>query len=386
MIAEKEMTALESSVAAEAGQSSAMNAENSIAQPHPDGKKNLQVLTKELRAIQRANDPNRLKTFTMQDLYETVHPGRPPIVDGLLYPGTYIFAGAPKVGKSFLMEQLSYHVSTGLPLWEFPVRQSTVLYLALEDTADRLAARMYRMFGVETTPNLYYAIEAGTISSNLEHQIRNFLREHPDTRLVIVDTLQLVRDDDNISCSYANDYAVMAKLMQMLPDPNAVCLLLVHHTRKQEAGDRFDMIGGTHGLTGAVDGSFVLYKEKRTSNLAILEVSGRDQQDQKLYLVRNPERLSWELDHTETELWKEPPDPVLDAVAAVVSPDHPMWTGTPTELKQAIHTDLKPNALSTKLNINVARLLREHGVRYWTKRTHDGRQITLMIETQRDDV
>ena len=105
MIAEKEMTALESSVAAEAGQSSAMNAENSIAQPHPDGKKNLQVLTKELRAIQRANDPNRLKTFTMQDLYETVHPGRPPIVDGLLYPGTYIFAGAPKVGKSFLMEQ-----------------------------------------------------------------------------------------------------------------------------------------------------------------------------------------------------------------------------------------------------------------------------------------
>lgn len=385
MIAAKEMTAPISSVAAEAGQSSEMNSVVSIAQTPPDGKKNLQELTKQLRAMQRENDPDHLQTFTMEDLYETVYPPRPPIIDGLLYPGTYIFAGAPKVGKSFLMEQLAYHVSTGLPLWEFPVRKGTVLYLALEDTESRLQARMYRMFGVETEPNLCFAVKAGTVAAHLENQIRNFLREHPDTRLVIIDTLQIVRDDDG-NISYASDYDVMLKLMQMLPDPNSVCLLLVHHTRKLEAGDKIDMIGGTHGLTGAVDGSFVLYKEKRTSNLAVLEVSGRDQQEQRLYLVRDSQRLSWELDHAETELWKEPPDPVLDAVAAVVSPVHPKWVGTPTELAQAICTELKPNALSTKLNVNAGRLLREYGVQYWNKRTHNGRQITLMVETQRDDV
>ena len=141
MIVAKEMTAPISSVAAEAGQSSEMNSVASIAQTPPEGKKNLQELTKQLRAMQRENDPDHLKTFTMQDLYDTVYPPRPPIIDGLLYPGTYIFAGAPKVGKSFLMEQLAYHVSTGLPLWEFPVRQGTVLYLALEDTESRLQAR-----------------------------------------------------------------------------------------------------------------------------------------------------------------------------------------------------------------------------------------------------
>ena len=385
MIVAKEMTAPISSVAAEAGQSSEMNSAVSIAQTPQDGKKNLQELTKQLRAMQRENDPDHLKTFTMQDLYDTVYPPRPPIIDGLLYPGTYIFAGAPKVGKSFLMEQLAYHVSTGLPLWEFPVRQGTVLYLALEDTESRLQARMYRMFGVETTPNLCFAVKAGTVTSHLENQIRSFLREHPDTRLVIIDTLQIVRDDDG-NISYASDYDVMLKLMQMLPDPNSVSLLLVHHTRKLEASDPIDRIGGSHGLTGAVDGSFVLQKEKRTSNLAVLEVSGRDQQEQKLYLMRDPERLSWELDHAETELWKEPPDPVLDAVAAVVSPDRPKWVGTPTELAQAICTKLKPNALSTKLNVNAGRLLREYGVQYWNKRTHNGRQITLMVETQSDDV
>ncbi len=380
MIAEKEMTAPVSSAATEAGQSSEMFAVASITQPPPEGKKNLIELARQIQAMNRANDPDHFRTFTMQDLYDTVYPGKLPLVEGLIYPGTYIFAGAPKVGKSFLMEQLAYHVSTGLPLWEFPVRQGTVLYLALEDTKERLSSRLYRMFGVEASPNLWFAVESGTLDSHLENQTRNFLREHPDTRLIIVDTLQRVREGGDGTYSYANDYAIITKLMQMIPDPNSVCLLLVHHTRKLEAGEKFDMISGTHGLTGAVDGSFVLYKEKRTSNLAVLEVSGRDQQDQKLYLVRDEERLSWELDHTETELWKEPPDPVLDAVAAVVSREQPKWVGTPTELAEVIHTELKPNALSTKLNINAGRLLHEHGVRYWNKRTHDGRQITLMLE------
>ncbi len=66
------------------------------------------------RKMQRIYDPAYLPTVSMQDLYETVYPSRPPIIDGLLYAGTYLFVGAPKVGKSFLMAQSGYHVSTGL--------------------------------------------------------------------------------------------------------------------------------------------------------------------------------------------------------------------------------------------------------------------------------
>ena len=368
-------------VAADREQSPPYVGEPSIPQSPAEHKEKLQEMVRRLRAMERENDPNRLRTFTMKDLYDTVYPGRLPLVDGLLYPGTYIFAGAPKVGKSFFMEQLAYHVSTGLPLWELPVRQGTVLYLALEDTKERLQKRMFRMFGAEETPNLCFATAAGEVNGNLADQLWNFLREHPDTRLIIVDTLQRVRGSDDGKYSYTNDYAVITQLMQMLPDPNAVCLLLVHHTRKQDAEDKHDMISGTHGLTGAVDGSFVLYKESRTSNRAVLEASGRDQQDLKLYLVRDQEHLSWNLERMETELWKEPPDPVLEAVAAVVNGEQPQWVGSPTELAKVIQTDLKPNALSAKLNVSASRLLREYGVRYRNKRTHDGRQITLMFDS-----
>ena len=66
----------------------------------------------------------------MPELYGTTYESKSAVIDGLLYAGTYLFAGAPKLGKSFLMLQLGYHVSTGTPLWGYPVRQGSVLYLA----------------------------------------------------------------------------------------------------------------------------------------------------------------------------------------------------------------------------------------------------------------
>ena len=152
--------------------------------------------------------------------------------------------------------------------------------------------------------------------------------------------------------------------------------------RKQQADDKFDMISGTNGLLGAADGGFLLSKEKRTSNKALLEIAGRDQQDQKLHLVRNQERLLWTLEKTETELWTEPPDPLLEAVAGLVNADSPTWQGTATALVDALGVDMKPNTLTMRLNVTAGRLFNEHGIRYKNTRSHAGRQIVLTYERQ----
>ncbi len=315
----------------------------------------------------------------MSELYENIYRNRPPVIDGLLYPGTYIFAGAPKVGKSFLMAQLAYHISTGRPLWNYTIKQGSVLYLALEDDYHRLQTRLYRMFNTESTKNLYFAICAKQISTGLNEQLQRFIFEHPDTRLIIIDTLQKIRDNIIENYSYANDYEIICHL-KSFADQNNVCLLLVHHTRKQKAGDRFDMISGTNGLLGAADGAFLLRKEKRTNNTATLEISGRDQQDQKLYLARDMERLTWQLEKVETELWKAPPEPILQAIAAFVNQENPEWCGTATELVEILHLDLKPNTLTMRLNINAGRLLDEHRINYENTRKHSGRQIKLSLD------
>jgi RecA-family ATPase len=172
----------------------------------------------------------------MSDLFDRVYQGKPPIIDGLLYRGIYLFVGAPKIGKSFFMAQLAYHVSAGTPLWNYPVRKGTVLYLALEDDYPRLQKRLYRMFGVAENENLFFSVSADSVGKGLDEQIHLFIRDHPDTSLVIIDTLQKVREAGGDNYSYASDYQIITAL-KTLAAQHGICLLLVHHTRKQNADD-----------------------------------------------------------------------------------------------------------------------------------------------------
>ena len=297
-------TALVSSAPTDAELSSVQSTTESITEKHAEIKEKQAVSavpdSPPVKEMKVSRDPRHLNTMTMKELYDSVYQSRPPVIDGLLYPGTYLFVGAPKLGKSFLMLEFAYHVATGTDLWEYPVRKGTVLYLALEDENRRLQDRLYRMFGMDCTENLYFGVEASQLHEGLLDQLENFVREHPDTGLIIIDTLQKIREIGDDRYSYANDYEVITRLKEFT-DRRDICLLLVHHTRKQQADDKFEMISGTNGLMGAADGAFLLHKDKRTSCAAVLEVSGRDQPDQTLYLNRNAETLVWDLEKAEAE-------------------------------------------------------------------------------------
>ena len=379
MVYEKRMTALDTSVGADEGRSLSNKTIDSITDEE-DEIKRFELME---QRIKNMSDLSFLSTVTMSELFNSVYQSKPPIVDGLLCQGTYLFVGAPKLGKSFLMAQIAYHVSTGTPLWGFPVRQGTVLYLALEDDYGRLQERLYRMFGTAENDNLFFSVSARQLGNGLDEQLTRFLREHPDAALIIIDTLQQVREVGGENYSYANDYQIMTRL-KSFADTYGVCLMVVHHTRKQKADDAFDMISGTNGLMGAADGAFLLQKEKRTSNTATLEISGRDQQDQRLFLLRDEKTLCWNLDHIETELWKAPPEPLLEEVAKRITTECPEWSGSPTELCAYLGVDMKANALTQRLNVNAGRLLQEYGILYWNKRSHAGRHVGLRL-ARRDD-
>ncbi|WP_370772581.1 AAA family ATPase [Ruminococcus callidus] len=370
MSEEKEMTAPNVSIGVDTEQSSIKETTNSIS----DQDVNFNPFDEFFKKI----DPSYMKTVTMQELYQDIYSKKPPVIEGLLYQGTYLFVGSPKIGKSFFMAQLAYHVSTGTPLWDYPVKKGTVLYLALEDDYRRLQERMYRMFGTDSTENLYFSVSSKPLGNGLTDQLSGFIREHPDTTLVIIDTLQKIREVDSDSYSYAKDYEIINQLKQF-SDSWGICLLLVHHTRKQKSSDNFDMISGTNGLLGCADGAFMLYKENRTSNKATLEISGRDQQDQKIHLIRDEEKLCWNFEKAETELWKEPPEPLLECIANLVTEENPTWQGTATELIEKLGLDMKPNVVSLKLNVNAGRLMNDYSIRYTNKRNHSGRMIFFSL-------
>ena len=295
----KKMTAQGSSVGADDGQSISKTYENSI--PTSGQKSNDEIVNSQdsleemYRRMQRMTDPRYLHTLTMTELFQTTYKSRPPVVEGLLYAGAYILAGAPKIGKSFLVAQIAYHVSTGQDLWGYKVHQGTVLYLALEDDFQRIQSRMFMMYGVNDTDRLHFTTAAGKIGNGLDEQLENFVRKHPDTRLIIIDTMQKIREVGGEAYSYASDYEIIGKLKEFA-DKHCICILTVHHTRKQPAGDSFEMISGTTGLLGCADGSLLMQKKKRTALEATIDVVGRDQQDQILYLEKDADTQIWNLE------------------------------------------------------------------------------------------
>ena len=377
----KEKTALATSVGADERQS-VQNTNNIIPTTDEHFNDSGEIYEENLQEMFfRMSHPYYLHTVSMTELYQTPYKSRPPIIDGLLYGGAYILAGAPKIGKSFLVAQIAYHISTGKRLWEYEVHQGTVLYLALEDDYQRIQSRMFMMYGVEDSSNLYFATAANKIGNGLDEQLEFFINEHPDTKLIIIDTMQKIREVGGEAYSYASDYEIIGRLKQFA-DKHCICVLIVHHTRKQPAGDTFEMISGTTGLLGCADGSLLMQKKKRTALEATIDVVGRDQQDQILYLSKDPNTQIWNLDRTETELHREPPDPVLEAVARLVTSEQPEWTGSPSELAEALNTGMAANALTKYLNVKCGRLMDEYGISYENKAKHSGRRVRLTYTTK----
>lgn len=168
----EKMTVPGSSVGADAKQPSTKCSTESIADLSRKG--NLQTTNNDY-----------LQVVSMTELYDTVYPPKLPVVEGLLYNGTYLFVGSPKIGKSFFMAQIGYHISKGIPLWGYPVRQGTVLYLALEDDYARLQKRLSQMFGMEENEHFFFATKSKSLNAGLEEQLVKFVTEHKDARLII---------------------------------------------------------------------------------------------------------------------------------------------------------------------------------------------------------
>ena len=252
------------------------------------------------------------------------------VVGTLLAQGLHILAGSPKVGKSWLALWLAVTVAKGEPVWNMTTKQGTTLYLCLEDSVLRIQNRLFEI--TEDAPDsVHFCTECALIGQGLEEQVEIFLTAHPDTVLVIIDTLQMVRPIHD--ATYANDYRDLS-VLKRLADKHGIAILLIHHLRKEKAEDVFHRISGTTAISGAVDSSFTLVEEKRGSGRAKLSCIGRDIEYRELTLERNGENV-WELvsdSRTQPELLG---DRIVYLLSELMR-DRTEFIGTPTELSERI--------------------------------------------------
>lgn len=193
-------------------------------------------------------------------------------IPGFIPEGLTLLAGRPKVGKSWFSMGLAVAVAEGGEYLGEPVEQGVVLYLALEDNPRRLKKRVEKVLAHRPLPpasHLHFATVWPRLPDGIEG-IVSWITEHPETRLIIVDTLAKVRHQasDKQRGTYQDDYEALTALKR-IADLTGITMLVIHHQRKMEADDVLDTVSGTTGLTGAADTILVLSKEK-------LQGRGRD--------------------------------------------------------------------------------------------------------------
>ncbi|MDR1874573.1 MAG: AAA family ATPase, partial [Synergistaceae bacterium] len=178
-------------------------------------------------------------------------------VPDFLPAGCSILSGGPKVGKSILALHLALAVATGgTALGCIEVERGDVAYMALEDTRRRLKTRIEDS-GMPEDADLSRLTLVTRISRQHEGGLvwlEKWLKDHPDAKLVIIDTLQKFRKPHSGNGDrYGSDYDAISAI-KSLSDKYDVTILIIHHTKKaKDEEDWLNEISGTQGIAGAAD-------------------------------------------------------------------------------------------------------------------------------------
>ena len=316
------------------------------------------------------------KTITAGALLATPIPPVKWIIPGLLPAGLAIFAGPSKAGKSWLTLWLCLQISQGKSVWGREIEPRTVLYFSLEDTLGRLQERLYQLVDAEEDPErLILQTESHGIGQGLEEQIVSFIHAYPDISLIVIDTLQKVRKTERNGSMYANDYRDIGALKE-LADKYGICILLVHHLRKQSSSDPYDQISGSTGIMGVADTTWLMHRQ-RMSRTATIRVIGRDMDDRTLHL--REENCIWTLEDEETAEEREikaVPDYLWKAAKYIESVGN--WQGTASELLAAAGIEnAKPNQFTYNMAKYFDKVFEPKNIRYKTHRKNKVRLLSF---------
>jgi len=294
--------------------------------------------------------------WTVRELYKAVLPAPIWVVPGLLPAGLASLAGRPKMGKSLLALQLGAAVAAGRGFLGREVTAGPVLYLALEDSLQRLQERMRRLQVAESAPMQFYT-EWPTLDDmrGLRPLLDRVVEMRP--RLVVIDTLSRALRIQAVTRA-GMMAAVMTGLQQLAYKCNCAILTVDHHRKDGRGGDVLNDLLGPASKAAALDTAWGLYHGGEAGS-TMLRVTGREVA---------PCELALEFD-AGSGMWRARPEPevtpretrmteVLRALAELGG------AATTAEIAGALGLD------ATNVSRALARLLREGRVRRGTRQGH----------------
>lgn len=280
------------------------------------------------------NTISELEFITARELQDKELPPTIYYVDSIIPQGLNLICSVPKMGKSWLALDLCLSICNGKRFLGFNTKQSGCLYLALEDSYNRLKQRMNKLLPNESAPNNFiYSIKSNDLKNGFINQLESFIDSHSDIKVVIIDTLQKIRSESKSNNAYSHDYKELSQIKR-LADEKGLCVILIHHLKKGITNDPFEKVSGTNGITGVVDTTYVLDKVNRSDEETHLSVVGRDVEYNEYILKFDKESCKWNLIST-VDKYEESKmrnsytgNTLVDTIKTLLEDNNNSWSGT----------------------------------------------------------
>lgn len=321
------------------------------------------------------------------------------VVNDMLCQGFTILGGPPKIGKSWLCLDLCISVCSGQPFLEFETNQSECLYLALEDSYNRLQDRLKKVLGTNEVPEGFHlAIYCEPLNEGLIEELQDQIKQHPNIKLIIIDTLQKVRGNQGkTESAYSYDYKEIGKLKHFA-DENELCILAIHHLRKgKDRSDPFNQISGSTGLTGAADTSIVLDKTENSN--VLLAITGRDVESTEKLIQFDKIFFKWSVIGDASDFgnllaeFEYNQNPIVMTIKKLLEDNQNVLKITASDLLEEIHNltgnypkQNRPNTLSREINNNLHfQLLHFDKIHYEAPNKNGGASGRIMFFSKSDN-
>lgn len=195
----------------------------------------------------------------------------------LLCEGTCILSAKPKCGKSWLALAMCIAVANGEKFLGYKTKKCRALYLDLESGMNIRKKRLKKaIIGHEIPNNFDYVGTSRTLDTGILDQIENYIKDFPDTGLVIIDVFEKVRTAPLSvrETDYRHAYRDLDPL-NAIAEKYHISIVVVSHNRKAiDPDDPFANILGSTGLQAAVSQMIVLQK-RRSEGIIQLFCQGR---------------------------------------------------------------------------------------------------------------
>jgi hypothetical protein len=259
-----------------------------------------------------ASTPAPRPTFALVPIADLHHTEPPPPAyawEGLAPLGfVTLFAAHGGAGKSLIALMLCVATALGLPLFGIPTRKGKAVFYSGEDGAGLLRHRLRtacrgmgvsvsdldgRLFILDATdedPTLFAEVTtAGRkegVPTPTYERLREFLTDHQDVRLLVVDNASDAFDASEIDRSRVRGF--MRALARIAKEREAAVLLLAHVDKGTSRGER----AGSEGYSGSTawnnSARSRLFMRRDTDGALLIE-----QQKHNLGRLREPLRLLW---------------------------------------------------------------------------------------------